>query len=118
MTEQQQKLLDVLFEEAQGDLRTAANLAGYSPRTSLKMITAPIADQIAEATSRYMALNGAKALSKIMYVLDNPGKLGNKDLIAAAKELLDRGGFGKKETLDIKAETPLFVLPAKKEEDE
>ena len=112
-TEKQEKFLEVLFESAGGDFRAAARLAGYSDSTPIKAIVTPLKTEIAELTSEHMAINGAKALTKLLYVLDNPGTLGNKDLIAAAKELLDRGGFGKKEQLEIKTESPLFILPPK-----
>ena len=37
----------------------------------------------------------------------------NKKLKGAAKDLLDRAGFVKTDKVEVKAESPLFILPEK-----
>ena len=41
--------------------------------------------------------------------------VGNKEKIAVAKDFLDRAGFVKTDKIEVKAESPLFILPAKNE---
>ena len=55
LTEKQQKLLAVLFDEAGGDLVTAKKLAGYSDASSTTEVMRGIKDEILEATQDYMA---------------------------------------------------------------
>ena len=50
-------------------------------------------------------------------VMQNPTDLGNKEKMSAAKDLLDRAGFVKTDKVEIKAESPLFILPPKSHED-
>ena len=49
LTEKQQKLLDVLFDEAKGDVATAKRLAGYADGTSTTEIVRGIKQEILEA---------------------------------------------------------------------
>lgn len=116
-TEKQQKFLDVLFEQAKGDLLVAKRLAGYSASTPTNEIVKSLEDEIFELTKKYITRSATKAAYAMGHVLDNPTDLGNKEKLAAAKEILDRGGFSKTEKVEVQAETPLFILPAKKEDD-
>ena len=50
LTEKQQKLLAVLFDEAGGDLVMAKKLAGYSDASSTTEVMRGIKDEILEAT--------------------------------------------------------------------
>lgn len=113
LTEKQQKFLDVLYEEAQGDIRTAMNIAGYSQNSTQATVTGPLAEEIAALTLRFIAQSSTKAAYSMYEVMTNPVALGNKEKMAAAKDLLDRAGFGKTEKIEVKAEEPLFILPAK-----
>jgi hypothetical protein len=115
-TEMQQRFLDVLFEEAKGDPVVAKKLAGYSDNVSTSQVVAPLEDEIAELTKKFIARSATKAAYSMMGVLQNPTELGNKELMMAAKDLLDRGGFVKTEKIEVKSETPLFILPAKNDE--
>jgi hypothetical protein len=46
--------------------------------------------------------------------LDDPTELGIRDKMAAAKDLLDRGGFGKVDRVDVNSSGGgVFILPAK-----
>lgn len=113
LTEKQQKFLDVLYEEAHGDIRTAMNIAGYSPTSAQSTVTVPLAEEIADLTLKFIAQSSTKAAYSMYEIMTNPVALGNKEKMAAAKDLLDRAGFGKTEKIEVKAEEPLFILPAK-----
>ena len=51
----------------------------------------------------------------MMEVFNDTKQLGNKEKIAVAKDFLDRAGFVKTDKIEVKAESPLFILPAKNE---
>jgi phage terminase small subunit len=55
LTERQQKFLEVLFEEANGDVVQAKLLAGYSGKTSTANVVASMKDEIMDATTLYMS---------------------------------------------------------------
>lgn len=113
LTENQQKFLDVLYEEAQGDIRVAMDLAGYSKATPKKDVTGPLAEEITELTMKFIAESSTKAVYSMYSVMADPTKLGNKEKMAAAKDILDRAGFAKTEKVEVKTSEPLFILPAK-----
>lgn len=119
LTEKQQKFLDVLFEEAQGNFVTAKRLAGYSENVYTKHIVDTLEEEIYELTKKYISKLGVKAAWSLQEVMTNPTDLGNKEKMAAAKDILDRGGFKPTEKVDVKSDTPVFILPAKtKDSDE
>jgi hypothetical protein len=117
-TEQQERFLEVLYEEARGDIRKAMKIAGYSPNTPSSVVTTPLAEEIAQLTLKFIAQSSTKAVYSMYEVMTNPTDLGNKDKMAAAKDILDRAGFNRVEKVEVKASEPLFILPAKKEEEE
>jgi hypothetical protein len=118
LTEMQQKFLDVLFEDAKGDLVQAKKLAGYSENYSTKHIVEGLQDEITELTKSFISRVGAKAAYSMYQVLEDPTALGNKERMMAAKDLLDRGGFKAQENIKVETTTPLFILPSKSEEDD
>lgn len=124
LTEQQQKFLEILFlseEEggAGGDFVLAKKLAGYHPRYSTKNLVASLKDEIVEATKNFMVQVGPSAAMKIHGIMKNPTDLGAKEALMAAKELLDRGGVGKTETLNVGGTGGgVLILPAKKSQQE
>ena len=62
LTEKQQKLLNVLFDEAGGDIVTRAKkLAGYAEHQAQQIVKA-LKEEILEATQEYMASNAPKKL--------------------------------------------------------
>jgi len=97
LTEKQQKLLAVLFDEAGGDIVTAKKLAGYSDATSSTEVVNSIKEEILDATQTYMARNAPKAAMSMVNALYDPTELGIRDKMQAAKELLDRTGLVKTE---------------------
>lgn len=113
LTEMQQRFLDVLFEEAQGDYVKAKKLAGYSDNYSTKHIVEALEDEIAELTKKFIASVGVKAAYSMLEVMKDPTALGNKEKMAAAKDILDRGGFKAKDEVKVESNTPVFILPAK-----
>jgi hypothetical protein len=113
LTERQQLFLDVLFEEAQGDFVKAKKLAGYSENYATSSIVQGLEDEIAELTKKFIARIGTKAAYSMYEVMADPTALGNKEKMAAAKDLLDRGGFKARDEVKIEGAPPLFILPAK-----
>lgn len=112
-TEKQQKFLEVLFEEARGNLYEAKKLAGYSSTTPMSVISGPLAEEITELTRKHIATYGPKALFSIADVMERPTDLGNKEKLAAAKDFLDRMGLKGTDKVEVKAKSPLFILPQK-----
>ena len=118
LTEKQQKFLDVLFEEAGGNLVTARKLAGYADGVSSKAIAESLSEEIADLTKRFISSSAVKAAYSMFEVMNNPTDLGNKEKMAAAKDVLDRSGFIKTEKVEVSAANPLFILPQKADENE
>lgn len=113
LTEKQAKFLEALFEEANGDLFKAKEIAGYSKQTKTAELREQLQDEIIEATKKYLAANAPKAAYSLIKILENPTDLGNKDKLAAAKDLLDRIGMRESDKVEVKTDSPIFILPAK-----
>lgn len=118
LTEKQQKFLDVLFEEAGGSLVKAKKLAGYADAVTSRQVAEPLAEEIAELTKKFISSSATKAAYSMFEIMNNPTDLGNKEKMAAAKDVLDRSGFVKTEKVEVSATNPLFILPQKSDEDE
>jgi hypothetical protein len=116
LTEMQQKFLDVLFEEAAGNFAEAKRMAGYSDNVSVKNVVTPLEEEIMEATRKYLLRSGVKAAVAVNNIIDAPTELGNKEKLAAAKDILDRAGFKPTDKVEVKTSNPLFILPSKGEE--
>jgi|TARA_B100000073_G_scaffold222559_1_gene185331 hypothetical protein len=118
LTEKQQKFLDVLFEEAGGNLVAAKKLAGYADGVSSKQVAESLAEEIADLTKKFISSSATKAAYSMFEIMNSPTDLGNKEKMAAAKDVLDRSGFIKTEKVEVSAANPLFILPQKADEDE
>lgn len=118
LTENQQRFLEVLFEEAEGDVVLAKKLAGYSDKTPTRLIVESLKDEIAEATRTYFARSAPKAVMALAGALSDPTELGIKEKMAAAKDLLDRAGLGKVEKMEVSGSGGIFYLPAKEGDNE
>lgn len=116
LTEKQQKFIDVLFEEAGGNVVLAKKLAGYSETSSTTDITKGLKDEILEATQLYMARNAPQAAVAIAGSLSDPTQLGIRDKLSAAKELLDRTGLIKTEKVQVEASGGVILMPPKNSE--
>lgn len=113
LTEKQQKFLDVLFEEAKGDVNKAKIMAGYSAHTPSHSVLKPLYEEVEELTRKFLSRTSAQAAYGLYEILTNPTALGNKEKLSAAKEILDRTGIIKAETLKVESESPIFILPSK-----
>lgn len=118
MEEKQQKFLEALFGEAKGNHREAMRIAGYSDATRTKEVVEPLSEEIEKLTRQYISWTGPKAIALMNGILDGTETLGVKEKITAAKDFLDRAGFGKVEKIEVESKSPLFILPAKKYDDE
>jgi len=117
LSEKQEKFLAVLFEEAKGDPLVAKRLAGYSDNKSTSVITAALVDEIAELTRKFIAQSSTKAAYTMFSVMGSKDMLGAKERMNAAKDIMDRAGFVKTDKVEVTAAEPLFILPAKRDDD-
>ena len=117
LTEKQEKFLAVLFEEARGIPARATELAGYASGTASTTIMNTLQEEIAELTKKFIATRGPQAAFSMLDIMQNPTDLGNKEKMAAAKDILDRGGFKASDKVEIETSSPLFILPPKHAED-
>lgn len=117
LTEKQRNFLDLLFTKAKGDPSKAAGMAGYAPTTKLSDIVEPLTEEIVEGTRKYITLHGPQAAISLVGILNDPTQLGSKEVLNAAKDILDRGGIKAPEKLEVSSGSPLFILPEKKEDD-
>jgi hypothetical protein len=115
LTDSQEKFLNVLFGEAQGNPKRAGELAGYSEHSYPKVVQ-NLKKEIVERAESYLAVHSAKAATKIVNMLDEDGTTPHANIrMEAAKQILDRIGIVKKDQLDISMKSlhGIFVLPAK-----
>ncbi len=114
LTEKQQKFLDVLFDEAGGDVVQAKKLAEYGEQSSTTAIVESLKDEIGDRTRSYFARTAPKAAMAMVGALYDPTELGIRDKMSAAKDLLDRAGLGKVDKIDVGSSTGgVFILPSK-----
>ena len=114
LTEKQQKFLEILFDEAGGDVVAAKKLAGYNEASSTTAIVEALKDEIADKTRTYFARTAPKAAMAMVGALHDPTELGIKDKMSAAKDLLDRAGLGKVDKVDVSSSSGgIFYLPPK-----
>jgi hypothetical protein len=118
LTERQQRFLDVLFDDAGGDVVAAKKLAGYGDNSSTTAIVEALKDEIAEKTRTYFARTAPKAAYALMGALQDPTQLGIKEKMIAAKDVLDRAGLGKVDKVDVTSGGGIFYLPPKEGENE
>jgi len=114
LTERQQKFIDALFADANGNIKDAKIIAGYSTNTNNNEIITSLKDEILEATQTYMAGNAPKAAVAMVTGIDDPTQLGIRDKMSAAKELLDRTGLIKTEKVQVEASGGVMLMPTKK----
>ena len=113
LTEKQEAFLDALFGTAKGNPVEAKKMAGYSDTTPTRLITQALADEIFEGTKKYLAGSAPRAAFALTEAIEAPHEIGLPNKITAAKDLLDRARITKKDEVEIKVNTPLFVLPRK-----
>ena len=103
LTMKQKVFLDVLFEQAGGDMVQAKKIAGYADSSSTSEIIKGLKEEILEATQMYMARNAPKAAMAMTGALYDPTELGIRDKMSAAKELLDRVGRSEEHTSELQS---------------
>ena len=113
LSERQQKFLDALFAEANGNIKDAKIIAGYSPNSNNNEIIRSMKEEILDATQTYMAGNAPKAAVAMVTGIDDPTQLGIRDKMSAAKELLDRTGLIKTEKVQVEASGGVMLMPTK-----
>ena len=118
LTEQQQKFLDALFDEAGGSIVQAKKLAGYSDTTSTTHIVNSLKEEILDATQTYMSRNAPRAAVAMVGALIDPTELGIRDKMQAAKELLDRTGLVKTEKMQVETKGGVMLMPPKQVEED
>ena len=120
LTELQEKLLNALFGEAKGNYAKAMRIAGYASSTNSHVIVQSLRSEIIERAELEMAANAPKAVMSMVGVLDDPTAIGNRELLSASQQLLDRVGLSKVEKLNVSSDKPigLFILPEKKKNDD
>ena len=117
LTAKQQVFLNVLFDEAAGNVTLAKKIAGYSDSTSTSEIVKGLKEEIIEATQLYMARNAPKAAMAVVNGLYDPTELGIRDKMSAAKELLDRSGLIKTEKVQVETSGGVMLMPPKNKEE-
>ena len=116
LTDRQSTFLDCLFDDANGNIRTAMKIAGYSENTKTSTVLQTLQNEIIDRTQMYLASNGPMAAMAMTGVLTDPTALGNRDRIAASREILDRTGIVKTERITVKTDAPsLLIFPPKSE---
>ena len=113
LTERQKKFLEALFAEANGNIKDAKIIAGYSPQSNSNEIIQSLKEEILEATQTFMAGNAPKAAFAMVNGIEDPTQLGIRDKMNAAKELLDRTGLIKTEKMQVEATGGVMLMPAK-----
>ena len=117
LTDTQEKFLDALFGEAQGNPKRAGELAGYSEHSYPKVLR-NLKDEIVKRAENYLAIHSAKAATKMVNMLEEDGTTPHASIrMEAAKQILDRIGIVKKDQVDINMNLKhgMFILPAKDE---
>ena len=117
LTEQQEKFLDALFGEANGNPKRAGEIAEYAEGSYTYAIKS-LKEEIIKRAENVLAAHSPKAVMGLVNGLDADGSLPQANIrIEAAKQILDRVGLGKKEQLDITAKVShgIFILPPKED---
>ena len=118
ITEQHKRFLEILFDEAGGNIAAAKIAAGFAPGYSTRALTNYLKEEINEATQLYIAMNAPKAAIAVVGALSDPTELGLKEKLNAAKDFLDRAGFGKTDKIQVEATNGVMILPAKDREED
>jgi hypothetical protein len=119
LTEQQEAFLNALFGEAAGNFRAAMDMAGYSKHEYSARLIRQMKNEIIERAEYMLAANAPKAVLSMSGILDDPSALGNRDRLAAAKEILDRAGLVKTEKIEHKTTgASIILLPPLEDIDE
>ena len=117
LTEKQEKILDALSGEAQGDIKVALQVAGYED-TSYYAVVKSLRQEIIDTANTILAHSAPKAAKKLVEVLESDEPIPQVNAkLQAAQTLLDRVGVAKRESLNVNHNHSggIFILPDKKE---
>ena len=117
LTEKQEKILDALSGEAQGDIKAALQVAGYED-TSYYAVVKSLRQEIIDTANTILAHSAPKAAKKLVEVLESDEPIPQVNAkLQAAQTLLDRVGVAKRESLNVNHNHSggIFILPDKKE---
>lgn len=107
--------LDVLFDVCGGNVRAAMDEVGYDKKLPTSVVTKKLGKYIQQRSKEYLISQTARASVSLVSVLSDPNAVGTKNLLAAAKDILDRGAIVKEETASTVQHNHMFILPAKVE---
>lgn len=118
LSEMQQKFVDEIFNpDNGGNLRKAADRAGYSKNTSPNTILKGISGkgEILRQAEEHMALYVGEAMNAYIEALRDPTIPGTKIRLDAADRITDKAGLVKKDkaVVEHKITNALLILPAK-----
>ena len=118
LTDKESGFLDALFGEAKGNFREAMNMAGYSKAEYPARIIKRLKTDIIERAEYMLAANAPKAVLSMADIIDDPSALGNREKLAAAKEILDRVGLVRTEKVEHKGvASSVVILPPLNKDD-
>lgn len=118
LDEREQYFLDILFDECAGDFKEAMKKSGYPNSTSVGEVRRKLSKEIKKASKEFIVSHTPNAAVKLIGVLSDPSAMGAKNIISAAKEILDRGDVNKDEAKIEIPENAIVILPPKKFEDD
>ena len=119
LTEKQEKFLDCLIV-TNGDLKQAAELAGYSNGSHYQVVKA-LKNEIIDFATDVLANSAPEAAFKLVEIMNTNKPITQiQNKLQAAQAILDRVGVTKKERLDVNHNVSggVFILPAKAVEKE
>lgn len=117
LDEREQYFLDILFDQCSGDFVLAMKEAGYSSKTPIGEIRRKLSKEIKKASKEYLVSLTPKAAVNLGKVFDSPNAIGARNVISAAKEILDRGDVNKEDTVHEVSDQIVILLPAKRTDD-
>jgi hypothetical protein len=119
LTELQTAFIDALFGEAEGNIVKAAQIAGYnSPSHNAHRVAATLRDEILERAKLQLVFVAHQAVFALSKILNDPLVPGAKERMAAIIQILDRIGVVKTDKVEVNAKGGIFVLPAKRTDDD
>ena len=115
-TEKQEKFLDALYEDPQGNINNAMVKAGCKEGAGSTALVKSLQQEIVEIATLILARNAPKAANKLVDIMESniPIPQANQKL-NAAQSLLDRVGVIKESrvSVDHTVTGGIFVMPAK-----
>jgi hypothetical protein len=118
LTLMEEAFLDNLFEFCNGNVREAMTKAGYPKDTPESHVTKPLGKYIRERAKEYLTSASALASVSLVNLLIDPNQPGAKNVVSAAKEILDRSGVYKEEGTKVTEVRNMFILPPKNSDED